>query len=480
MSRFVSFAFLVVSLAAFSGCVGALDRTGRPRVAAMPPESWTAARNSAAPYRPDAWLDDFRDATLRGLIEEALQYNHNLAAARARMEAVFAGIRLQTASRLPQIDANANASRTQRTSSSGFQITGSRTNNYNVGVAVNWELDVWGRRRHRVNAAVADFLSTRAGFEAAQLSLAAAVARLWYTAVESRLQIELAERRVSSFKNSLDIIETGQRAGTSSALDVHLARADVANAQSDLIVRRRVMDDNLRSLEVLLGRYPAAEISADTVLPEITSVVPAGLPSELLSRRPDLIAAHQTLEAALERQEDESRNYLPDIRLTGNGGTSGDALRNLLNWNFLVWNIAGGLVQPVFRGGTLAARRTVSHAAYDAAVADYAHAVLVAFSEVERALVAGATLEEQRSALDAARTELTQAEVLALERYRKGLEDVNTVLSTQRQTFAAESAVIALRNSQLQRRLDLYLALGGPFLPSSDDAAAPVGSTKPE
>ena len=427
------------------------------------PEQWNAGNPQQTMDPPAGWLGDFNDENLRILVTEAIDNNRDLAAVSARMDAALSQARIAGADLLPELSGGANASRNQRTSSTGFQLTTSRATVHSLNLNTNWELDLWGRLRNRKHAALADFHAAEATFQAARLSLIIQVAKGWFNAVEAKLQVQLVEQKIQSFIRSLEVIQQGFNRGINSSLDIRLARANLANTESTKAAQQRVLDTAVRTLEVLLGRYPDSQLQLIEELPTIVRTIPVGLPSELLSRRPDLIAAEKVLKAAVERRKGESKNFLPSIALTGSGGTTGPQLKNLLNFNFLVWSIAADLTQPLFQGGRLKAQRALAQANEREAVTQYAHNVLLAFKEVESALAAEVHLVEQESALKRAKEESLQAESIALERYQKGLEGIITLLDTQRRTLDAQRSFIEVRNQGLQNRLDLYLALGGDF-----------------
>ncbi|MEE8428484.1 MAG: TolC family protein, partial [Gammaproteobacteria bacterium] len=276
-------------------------------------------------------------------------------------------------------------------------------------------------------------------------------------------QMELAAQTARSFRNNLAIIEEGFRSGINGALEVRLARANVAGAEGRWEARKILLDETVRTLEVLLGRYPSFSLALANKLPVINRDVPPGLPSELLARRPDLKAAELRFGATDERVKQARKNLLPSIRLTVSGGTSTDEFREMLNGDFLVWNIASNLTTPIFQGGRLRAQVDVSLADQEGALADYAQIVLQAFQEVESALTAERLLVAQEIALQTAATESVEAEKLAMEQYRAGLVDIITLLETQRRSFDAQSALIETSNQRLQNRVGLYLALGGSF-----------------
>ncbi|MEM8952843.1 MAG: TolC family protein [Verrucomicrobiota bacterium] len=452
---------------------------------ACKPSKWGQARDSLgidvpAEFEADrtvdpaitaAWINDFDDKTLDRLVTEALEHNRDLQAAAARMRAADANARSTAASLFPQIDADAAARRFQRVLTQSSRLVGSgadaitsdRVNDYGINLNIGWEADLWGRIRNNTAASYNDAVAAAADYYAARLSLAANTARSWFNCLEAEAQVRLARSTLDNFESAYNIIDSSFQRGVADALDVRLAKANVAGAVSTLNVRLRELDAAKRSLETLLGRYPSGDIDSALELPAIKGNVPPGLPSELLRRRPDLIAAEGRAEAAIERVKGAKKELLPVIRLTAGGGLSSDELADLLTLERLIWNIAASAVQPIFQGGRIVANIDLQKARADENIAEYADAVLIAFQEVESALAAEAYLREQLVALGVAADESVKAETLALDEYERGLVDIVTVLEAQRRSFNSQESLLQSRNLILQNRIDLYLALGGDF-----------------
>jgi multidrug efflux system outer membrane protein len=465
-----------VALLGTSGCAGShapdLD-AGLPE----PPAAWTGAPSTDADVLAGApvegWLADFDAPGLAPLVEQALAANPDLAAAAARVAQARAQARIAGAPRLPQAEAGFSAARTKR-APSGISSTSARpVTTYGLDASISWEADLWGRLGDTARAAVADAEASRADLEGARLALAAEVARGWFLLAEAAQQEALAEHTVDSFTRSRRVIEERYRAGIVTALDVRLARENEATARSVLAQRRREHDAATRALEVLLGRYPAGGLQPPAALPAVVRPVPVGLPSELLERRPDLVAARTRLAAADARVRAARKNRLPSISLTATGGTASDRLRDLLDWDHLVWSLVSGITQPIFSGGRLSAESALAKARDREALAAYARAALDAFREVEAALNAEGHYTEQERALRTAAAESHEAASLAAERYGQGLIDIVTLLESQRRAFDAESARLRTVRDRLDNRVDLYLALGGDFaVPGSEATEA--------
>ncbi len=245
---------------------------------------------------------------------------------------------------------------------------------------------------------------------------------------------------------------------------MRLARSERAARRAALDRRRLQEAAAARRLEVLLGRYPGAEIEAAAEIPELPPFSGAGIPTQVLVRRPDLQAAERRLAAAGFRVRAARKALLPRLTLTGTADTSGPDFEDLLDPKNLAANVIGGLLQPVFRGGALRADIRIERARAEAALYDYAAAALTAFQEVEDALTAEDSLDSQADALKTAFEEAVEAEKLAERQYTSGVANIFNLLDAQARRFTAESNYISVRAERLTNRVRLYLALGAPHL----------------
>ena len=344
---------------------------------------------------------------------------------------------------------------------------------------VSWEVDLWGRLRNLHRASKEDFSAEGADFYGARLSLAGNVAKAWYNLIAARQQLVLAQQTRDSFDANYRITERNYRAGdaTASPLSVQFARNNVASAERSVIARRLSRDESRRTLEILLGRYPAAAVEGRDDLPTLDSTVPAGLPADLLMRRPDLLAAAADLRASAERATASKKNLLPSIRLSGGASTVSDQLSELLSDpTSIAWNVAASISQPLFQGGRLMAQARISHALNEASVISFASAALRAFREVESAIDRERSLAAQEEFLEVELAQANLAETQASRDYSEGIVGILEILESQRRAFNARNSMISLRNQRIQNRIDLHLALGGDFElpppPAPDDSLA--------
>ena len=430
------------------------------------PDQWTAASTPIGDVG-QTWWRDFRQPALNAALETALQRNYDLRAAAARVEQAQAQAKIAGANLQPQAQIGLGTAR-RKQNFVGFPIPGdgiasSTSTNLGVSLNVTWEVDLWGRLGARTSAAVADYQLTAADFHGARLSIAGQTAKAWFTTAGAYQQVRLAEQTVDSFRSSTEQVRQRFLSGIRPPLDLRLSLANLAESEALLELRREQLDRAVRQLEVLLGRYPGRDITTPENFPITPADLPAGLPSELIARRPDLVAAERRLAAADQRWLAARRELYPRLSLTASGGTATRALVDLVDGNFKVWSLVANLVQPIFESGRLRANVDRAESVSDEAVAMYVGTALRAYAEVESALAAEETLTERQRYLTYAAQQSRAAERLAEDRYRRGLSDYVTVLASQRRALDAESGLIDARRRGLDNRVDLYLALGGGF-----------------
>jgi outer membrane protein, multidrug efflux system len=499
--------------AVLAGCAS-VPPPAPPELPVEVPEGWIADPAAVSPAPPDDdWWRALGGERLAALVAEALAGNRDLAAAAARVEAAAAQARIAGAPLWPQADGSFNASR-RRQNFLGFPIPGGEervlsntTTSLQAALDVSWELDLWGRLRAAEGAAVANAQAVRADLAAARLSLAGQTAKAWFGVLEASEQAALARATVDNRRGTERRLRRRWESGLAEALDLRLAMASRASAEALLAQRESQLEAARRRLELLLGRYPDGDLAtggprADgpraidpAALPPLppgaaagtppapervpapltaagtVEPVPAGLPAELLVRRPDLLAAERRLAAAGLSVDEARAARLPAIRLTGSAGRSSQELEDLLDSDFTVWSLAANLLQPIFQGGRLAAAVDLAEARRREALAGWVSAALAAFADVEQALAAEGWLAARLAALEEATEQSLEARELSEQRYLAGLTPYLSVLESQRQALAAESELLAARRARLDTRVDLHLALGGGFAADADLAA---------
>ncbi|WP_347257560.1 TolC family protein, partial [Methylocaldum sp.] len=278
---------------------------------------------------------------------------------------------------------------------------------------------------------------------------------------EAKLQVEVAERSIQERRTIVELVRGRFARGLTRGLDLRLALTDLANAEAQRAAARNRVQTVTRLLEVLLGRYPAADLTTRASLPDPPAPVPAGMPSALLERRPDIIAAFDRLRAADFRVESAQKALLPRIALTATGGTRSPALTELVDPRAVVWNVAIGFLQPLFTGGRLKGEIRLNQALAEEALNVYKNTALDAFREVEQPLAAEEWLRDQERALGEAVEQTEASRKLAVYAYRHGFIEILTLLDSYRSTLNAQSAHLAAKRQLLNNRIGLYLALGG-------------------
>ncbi len=395
------------------------------------------------------WIATFRDAKLNRLVDEAIANNLNLKIASSQVERAAGLARLAGSSLKPMVGLGGDAT---QTFSDKDLLSG---DSYNAALAVSWEIDIWGKLAQRAAAGEASFVATSADFEFARQSIAAATAKTWFLATQSTQQLRLAEESVDIFREVLAIVTAKEKVGQVTMQDVHLTRADLSSAEASVQQVTAARNTILRGLEVLLGRYPGADIktaSRQLALPRTTSV---GIPSDLISRRPDLQAAEARVRAAFFLSDEARLAKLPsfDLSLSSSYTSLTDVIGQL----------AAGIVAPLYTGGALEAKLDIATADQATAIAAYGQSVLTAFMEVENALTNERILARRLILLKKVVKDNQQAYKLVSKQYEVGRVEVLNVLQIQGRVLAARSALIQIQNERLATRIDLHLALGGSF-----------------
>jgi len=447
----------------------------QPPEPAMPasvdvPDRWSA-QSEASPDVPTAWLSEFGDPRLEAIVAEALEHNQDLQTAAAQLEVARQAAIKAGAGLYPFIGAGAGGS------STGDYEGGDTTTTSGVSLDVVWEVDLWGRIRAGKAAGRADYESADSQYAYARLSLAAQTAKAWFRAIEGKLQVELAEQNIAIFERSLSLTQARHTAGLTSEMDIHLARFQLATGEELLRQVRSTYELGARSLEVLLGRYPDAEIDLATDLAAVPPPVAAGIPAQVLERRPDIVAAERQVAAAFYTIQVAKAARLPSLTLTGSAGGASSDLRDLVGAPNPFWSLAAGLFAPIFTGGDLKANVEIATSQQQAAFHQYVQAVLLAFSEVETALTNDDYLREAQQFQEVAVQEIADGLRQALVQYDVGLIDFTNVLLIQQNSVTVQRQLLSLRNRRLANRINLYLSLGvNESAPTGGVASARPGS----
>jgi NodT family efflux transporter outer membrane factor (OMF) lipoprotein len=429
------------------------------RGAALPntqlPPQWTGGPGSAGPVS-DGWLTTFRDPQLERLVAEAMAYNPDLQIAAARVEAAEASARAAGAALFPQVNLAGHG---------GGKLGGDGSGVQGLGLFASWEVDLWGRLRAQRAAATAQYEATALDGFSARASIAGLVAKSWFLAREAAVQRAIAGDMIQSANSLVNLSRDRVRIGKADELETSQAEAS-ALAYRDVQLQAEIARVNaLRAIEILAGRYPSASVDPGVTLPALPGPVPAGLPSELLERRPDVRAAERRVAAAFYRTQQAQAARLPTISLTAAVTSISSELFLLKERDNPVWGVGGTLLAPIFNAGALQAQVDVRTAEQKAAVADYGRIGSRAFGEVEGALSQSFNLDERADVLQRAVRANESALGYARTRYDVGSGDLRGVQQQLLSLHAARSTLARVQGERLIQRVNLHLALGGAFEP---------------
>ncbi|QOZ77173.1 RND transporter [Bradyrhizobium sp. CCBAU 53351] len=455
----------VLCLAATSGaCVLTQDL---PDPALDVPTHYKYASKGDAPPSLD-WWRGFRSAELTQLMDEAQTVNLDIAAAVARIVQADAQARQAGAALLPSVSTGGSEtySRTSGASSSGLSIGGREVVNYSASLSASYQLDFWGQNRDALQTAQETANANRFDRDTVALTTLAAVANAYFQVLASQDRIRTSQRNIASAQRILDAVRERRKAGTGTDLDVAQQESVLANQKALVPPLRQTLDQNVNALAVLVSRPPESVRvlggSLDRVaIPRVTP----GLPSELLTQRPDIRRQEAQLASATANIGNARAQFFPTIQLTGNGGYQSSALVSLFQPHAAFFQLVGSATQPIFDGGKILGNFELAKARQDELLQTYRKTIVQAFADVDNALFSikqtTIKLQLQRDVVVASR----RAFDLSEQQLRAGTADIVTVLNTQLTLFQAEDALSQAQLARLLAIVSLYQALGGGWEP---------------
>ncbi len=413
------------------------------------------------------WLDAIGGDALVQLVEEALEYNRDLAVAAARVRQSAAEARLASAGRWPELVGGLSGSRSKTVIANPLppeaglpDLLEAQSTRYDLFGELSWELDLWGRLADTTRAAQAGFGVAEADFAAARLSLIGEVVRRWLEYAEAVQQRQWAEATEASYRQQEDWMTRRYESGLVHAGALRLARSATRAASAEVVARRQQEDGLARALEALLGRYPDRSLPLESEWPEMPRLPLEGIPAEQVSSRPDLRSAEWAYLAAAHEHGATRKLRYPRLTLTASAGTASTELGDLLNSDFGVWSLVGGLTAPIFTAGRISSRIEATLAAEEAALEHFASTLLNAYREVETALAAEKLLEEQAGRVDELVVEARTAEEQIWQEYERGLVEISLLFEARRSAYSSYSQQIAVQTLRRLNRVQLHLALG--------------------
>ncbi|HVZ60872.1 MAG TPA: efflux transporter outer membrane subunit [Terriglobales bacterium] len=461
--------FLIPALlGVLAGCtVG--PKYQRPQVKA--PETYRGASaavpaDAAGSIADMKWFEVFNDPQLQQLVRTALAENYDLREAAARVEAARASLGVTRADQFPTVGATADLTTLKFSSGGQFPLpAGFSTERRYGSVALNllsFEVDMFGRLRRATEAGRANLLASEAARKAVTTTLVGDVANAYLNLLELDSELEIARRTLSSREDSLRLIRLRQEGGLSTRLDLRQAEQLVYTAKQTIPNTEKLVEQTENQISLLLGKNPGP-ITRGRLLKEqeLPVSVPAGLPSNLLERRPDIVVAEQNLISANAMIGVARAAYFPRITLTGYLGTQSSALNSLFTGPTRTWQFVPQVSQPIFNAGRNRSNVRLAKAQQQVALVQYERAIQTAFREVSDSLIAYRKVKEVLEQQELLFTTLKDRSDLAYVRYKGGVDTLFSALDADRDLFAAELAVAQTRRDEIQSLVQLYKALGG-------------------
>ncbi|MHC4529599.1 MAG: efflux transporter outer membrane subunit [Planctomycetota bacterium] len=417
----------------------------------------------------DEWWRRFGDETTAGLVERALENNYNLKAAAARVLQARAAFEENAGRRLPDVSYNLFRDRSKRSFNFGGFAGGGRfsvmTTTWQQDISVRYMLDLFGKLKRMERAAWADMLAAEANEQALINSIIAAVIKARIDIATTQRLLAIARANTESRQRTLEVVDRRYQQGLVGPVDVRLARENLAASKATEPIIELSLITAEHALDVLLGRRPGSSGRLAETLPDLPDLEPitVGIPASLLDRRPDVRAVEFVLRSANERVGVSIAQLFPDLTLTGSWGRSADRWRDIWMDETEIYSALMGLAQPIYKGGQLRAQVDGAKARYSEAAAVYANTVLTALREVEDALIGEQMLQRRLAEVQTRLTEALAAESLSRERYQRGVEQILTVLESERRRRIAENELAILKGRIWTTRVNIHLALGGDW-----------------
>jgi outer membrane protein, multidrug efflux system len=466
----------IAAVFAFSLLTGCTVGPNYRRPAIQTPETFRAAE--AAPTPPPSsladlkWFEIFKDEKLQELVRTALAQNYDLRDAVARVDAARANLGITRSAQIPQLSAGGalNIDRLSRDGATPLPASFLPSQNRNWGEAslslLSFEVDLWGRLRRSTEAARANLLSAEENRKAVVTTLISDVVTAYMSLRELDNELEISQRTLATRQASLELTRERANGGVATLLDLRQAEQLVYTAAETIPVIQQEIEQTENNISLLLGKAPADVIRGPSLTQqELPPAIPAGLPSALLERRPDIRQAEQNLIAANAQIGVAKAAYFPQVSLTALLGGQSTQLASLFSGPHTAWSFVPQVTQPIFSAGRIKSGVQLAEAERDSALAQYGKAIQTAFTEVSNALIAHQRVRESRVQQEALVSALRDRERLAYVRYRGGVDTQLNALDADRDLFQAEVALSQIQLNELLTIVQLYKALGGGWQP---------------
>lgn len=467
----VSLLALIGALVAGCSLQPAYERPAAPVAAAFPsggayqsPDS----RSGSLPAGDIGWRDFLTDPRLQRLVELALRNNRDLRVAALNVAQVQAQYRIQRAALYPQVGGFADASRSR--------IGGVTSSEYSAGVTAAWELDFFGRLQSLTDAALQQYLATANARQAAEILLVSQVADQYLTMLALDEQLAVTRQTLEAAQASYQIVKLQFDTGTGTELSLRQSETIVEQAKANYAAQVRARAQAENGLVLLVGQSLAADLPPPLPMGEqkILADIPTGLPSDLLTRRPDILQAEALLRSENANIGAARAAFFPRMSLTGSLGTASATLGGLFSGGSLAWSFLPAITVPIFEGGALQASLDVAKIRKDIGIAQYEKAIQTAFREVADGLAARGTFDEQLTSLERYTAAQRRRLELADFRYRNGVDTYLNVLTAQTDFYNAQLTLVSTRLQRLTNLVDLYRSLGGGWIERTGDDPRPT------
>jgi NodT family efflux transporter outer membrane factor (OMF) lipoprotein len=417
------------------------------------------------------WLAQLDNPQVQQLVSKALAANHQFAMQAYALDIAEQQLIVSGSQLWPELDLAFRSGRNKDNQTATY------ANSNSINLNVSYEIDIWGKLSAADQISNYNYLAQKAIFEQYKQQLVVNVVTTWFKVIEAQKLLTLYQSRVANSQQNLAIIEAGYNSGLTPALDVYLTRNDLNTELTRVSEQATIKTKLIRQLERLIGEYPKGELLVNANLPLLTNDIPVGLPSELISRKPDLKASWYQLLSQDAGLAYAHKQRFPSIVLSGSIGDSTADIGDLLSGSSLAWSLLGSVTAPIFNAGRLKANEETARIELKQGEQLYLDTLYNAFAEVENAITTEKSLKHSYYTMLAAQENAQIASTLSFEQYQSGLVTYTTVLDAQNRSFEAQTTLIKIKNQLIANRINLHFSLGGDF---STPSLAPSPTPKAE
>jgi len=428
------------------------------------PDNWQESKQALSVEHN--WLAQLDNPQVQQLVTKALAANHQFAMQTYDLEIAEQQLIVSGSQLWPELDLAFRSGRNKDNQSDSY------ANSNSLNLNLSYEVDIWGKLSAADQVSNYNYLAQKANFEQYKQQLVVTVVTTWFKVIEAEKLLILYLNRVANAQQNLAIIEAGYNSGLTAALDVYLSRNDLNNELTRVSEQKTEKTKLIRQLERLIGEYPKGELLVNANLPLLTNDIPVGLPSELISRKPELKASWYQLLSQDAGLAYAHKQRFPSIVLSASIGDASADIGDLLSSSSLAWSLLGSVTAPIFNAGRLEANEEKTRLELKQGEQRYLDTLYNAFSDVENAITTEKSLKHSYYTMLAAQDNAQIAATLSFEQYQSGLVSYTTVLDAENRSFEAQTTLIKIKNQLIANRINLHFSLGGDFsTPSLENKA---------